>query len=79
MNLQSFVNWLKIKESFDYRGEHAAPDRENGSPMHNLTPTFGEDLLFIKKNDPIHSNLRGKETIFKIQKEMRYEKIQRIY
>lgn len=30
--------------SDDYRGEHSAPDKTSGSPMHNLTGTYPDDI-----------------------------------
>ena len=46
-----FTNWLKLQEGLrqademdDYRGMHAAPNRENDAPMNDLSNVYPEDI-----------------------------------
>jgi hypothetical protein len=39
---------LKIMAEDDYRGEHEAPTREGGAPMHDLTGTYPDDIYSAK-------------------------------
>ena len=38
------LNEIINEEIEDYHGEHEAPDRESGSPMHDPTGAFGDDI-----------------------------------
>jgi hypothetical protein len=37
------MNWYKIAQN-DYSGEHEAPDRSNGAPLHNLNGIYPDDI-----------------------------------
>lgn len=60
MNIVKLINkeYKLIRESEDYRGNHEAPDKESGSPLHNLYDVFGDDVYkpnaskYIGNNDP---------------------------
>jgi len=46
--MQSFIQWLENEDYRGYRGLHQAPSRENGSPLHDLTNTYPEDIYSDK-------------------------------
>jgi hypothetical protein len=39
-----FINWLKLKEEDEYKGEHSAPNRSNGAPMNDLTGIYDNEI-----------------------------------
>jgi len=40
-----------LKEETDYRGEHEAPSRDYGSPLHDVTEMFGNDFYDLSVNE----------------------------
>ena len=43
-----YPNCVKLKEEEDYRSSHKAPNKNYGSPMYDLTNSFGEEIYSPK-------------------------------
>lgn len=43
IKLKSLINEI-LSESEDYKGEHAAPDKESGAPLYNVVGIYPEDF-----------------------------------
>lgn len=68
ISLKKIYEYILENEEEDYRGEHSAPDKQSGSPMHDLKNTYPEDFY---KFDAARMYGDGQpydsEVVFKIQ------------